>query len=224
MSYSSVRIGMYDVIKQQLQFDTSGADPGLLNKIIAGGISGAIGAYLANPFDLIKIRQQGELPRIGPNGTIVPAAPQYRHTFDALVQIYKKEGGVPAWFRGVSATVLRAAVLTSAQLSSYDHTKHMLINHTTYFEDRLDTHLVSSLIAGLCTAIASNPVDVVKTRYMNDQKAYKGVVDCLIQTVRESPKSLYKGFIPNYIRLGAHCMFALPLNEQIRKMFGLTTM
>jgi hypothetical protein len=223
MLYSSVRMGLYDVMKHQLHAEEG--DPGLLKKITAGAVSGAIGSYIANPFDLIKIRQQGELPVVNANGQIVPATPQYRHTLDALIQIYKKEGGITGLYRGVSATVVRAAVVTSSQLSSYDHTKHVLIHHTTYFEDRFDTHLIASLTAGLCTATASNPVDVVKTRYMNDQKAYKGVVDCFVQTVKkEGPQALFKGFIPNYIRLGSHCMFMLPLYEQMRRAFGLTTL
>ena len=91
--------------------------------------------------------------------------------------------------------------------------------------DRFETHIMCSLIAGLCTSIASNPVDVIKTRYMNDHTAYKGLIDCMVQTVKEDGfKALYKGFAPNYIRLGSHCLFTLPLYEQLRKLFGLTTL
>lgn len=223
MSYSSVRMGLYDVFKHMLHMDGTGSDAGLAKKILAGGCAGAIGSYLANPFDLIKIRQQGELPVMTSNG-LQPSKPQYKHTFAAIHQIYANEGGFKGLYRGVSATVARAAVVTSAQLSSYDHTKHVLISHL-HMDDRFETHLISSLVAGLCTAIASNPVDVIKTRYMNDQKAYKGIVDCVIQTIKkEGGKALYKGFAPNYIRLGSHCLFTLPLYEQMRKVFGLTTM
>lgn len=224
MSYSSVRMGLYDVTKQLLNMG-EGGDVGLMNKIIAGGISGAIGSYLANPFDLIRIRQQGVLPIVNAEGKIVQGPKPYRHTFDAVVQIYRTEGGIKGLYRGVSATVLRAAVVTGSQLSSYDHAKHILIHQTSYFDDSFKTHMVASTIAGLCTAIASNPVDVIKTRYMNDQKGYSGIMDCFLKTVRfEGFKALYKGFLPNYIRLGGHCMFTLPLYEQMRQLFGLTTL
>lgn len=54
MVYSSIRMGLYDPLKALLPGDTNG-EIGLLNKIMAGGLSGAIGSYIANPCDIIKV-------------------------------------------------------------------------------------------------------------------------------------------------------------------------
>lgn len=58
MTYSSVRMGLYDPVKGLISSDPH--DVGLLVKIFSGAVSGAIGSCIANPFDLIKIRQQGK--------------------------------------------------------------------------------------------------------------------------------------------------------------------
>ncbi|KAL0485617.1 mitochondrial substrate carrier family protein [Acrasis kona] len=216
MTYSSVRMGMYDPVKALFTKSTEG-DPGLFIKIMSGGIAGAVGSFVANPADLVKIRQMAVLP-----GETTP----YRNCFHAGALIYMNEGGIKGLYRGVTLTVVRASVLTAAQLSTYDHTKHILIHKTSVFEDNIYTHLLSSLVAGFCTTVASSPFDVIKTRYMNSPTGfYKNAFDCFLKTFRnEGPRSLYKGFAPNYLRLGAHCMFALPLYEQVRLLLGLTTM
>jgi len=73
-------------------------------------------------------------------------------------------------------------------------------------------HLIASLVAGLTAALASNPVDVVRTRMMVQRrlqggeegvKMYKSTVHCAYHTVRgEGPAALYKGFLPSFARMG----------------------
>lgn len=66
----------------------------------------------------------------------------------------------------------------------------------------------SSFTCGLAGALASNPVDVVRTRMMNQRMLagsplYKGTLDGLMQTWKnEGFFALYKGFWPNWLRLG----------------------
>lgn len=219
LSYSSVRMGAYDPIKA---FITRNNQPGekisLVHKILAGASSGAIGSFFANPCDIIKIRQQAQ-------GKIIPGVnnPIYRNFFHAISTIYKTEG-FQGLYRGVGPTTLRASVLTAAQLSSYDHSKFHLLK-TGYFSDNIHTHFLSSFISGFVTAVVSSPVDVIKTRYMNDRSNYKSAFDCFIRTVKsEGVAGLYRGFLPNFGRLGPHFVLSLPLLEQLRLAFGLSTM
>lgn len=66
----------------------------------------------------------------------------------------------------------------------------------------------SSFTCGLAGALASNPVDVVRTRMMNQRVTsgspmYKGTLDGVMQTWKnEGFFALYKGFWPNWLRLG----------------------
>ena len=216
MTYSSMRMGLYDFFKQIFIGDTPIKDASLISKIFAGASSGAVGSFLVNPCDLVKIRIQGQLygsPR------------RYASTFQAFGDVYRREG-LRGLYKGVGPTTMRAAVLTGSQMASYDHSKVMLLK-TPYFQDNFYLHLVSSIIAGFVTSVTTNPFDTVKTRYMNDKargvnRLYKGGVDCFIKTVKmDGVFGLFRGFIPNYLRLGPHFIVSLPLYEQYRRIFGV---
>jgi hypothetical protein len=86
--------------------------------------------------------------------------------------------------------MVRAALLTSAQLSSYDHSKHLLKRHQIMEEgvaDRPGRAGRSSLVSGLCATTAAAPADVIKSRVMDARKAteagqvalYRNVWDCV---------------------------------------------
>jgi solute carrier family 25 protein 14/30 len=211
--YSSIRLGLYDPIRDHLVKDDKTHIP-LSKKILAGFLSGGLGACMVNPADLVKIRFQGEL---GPS--------KYKHTFDAFNQIYKQEGVKNGLYRGVGATTLRAGVLTSAQMSSYDHSKYLILKHGLMV-DGPQLHFLCAGISGLVATICTSPVDVIKTRIMHDKgNLYKNSMDCLIKTIRvEGMTAMFKGFLPNYLRLGPHLALSLPLYEQLRKLFGVGTL
>jgi len=54
-------------------------------------------------------------------------------------------------------------IVTAAQMSFYDLAKDVLIQHTP-LGDAPMTHGLASLVAGGMAALASNPIDVAKTR------------------------------------------------------------
>ena len=55
MTYSGLRMGLYDPIKHALP---ASMQTSLATKLIAGLSSGVIGSAVANPFDLMKVRMQ----------------------------------------------------------------------------------------------------------------------------------------------------------------------
>ena len=55
------------------------------------------------------------------------------------------------------------------QIPAYDHTKHVILNYG-FMEEGIPLHVTSSMVAGFCTACTTSPVDVVKTRVMNQCK------------------------------------------------------
>ena len=152
--------------------------------------------------------------------------PRYKGAFDAFIRISQQEGVRGLW-RGVGPTVQRAAIITAAQIPSYDHTKHTLLNRKIMHEG-IRLHLVASMLAGLVCATVTSPVDVIKTRIMNQSimgnggKLYTSTFDCLIKTIRtEGLFGLYKGFIPNWLRIGPHTIITFLIFEQLRLFAGL---
>lgn len=69
----------------------------------------------------------------------------YKHAVEGLFRVYKDEG-FRRLFSGATTATGRAALMTVGQLSFYDQIKKMLLT-TSYFQDNLTTHFVSSLSA-----------------------------------------------------------------------------
>lgn len=122
--------------------------------------------------------------------------------------------------------------LNAHQLASYDHGKHFLLGRfPAVFKDNMLTHFCASFFAGFCTAATSNPIDVVRTRIMNETVAagqrarYTNPISSVVMIVRaEGMAGLYKGFVPSYIRLGSATVMFLMLYEQLRRLCNLPTM
>ncbi|XP_077214156.1 mitochondrial uncoupling protein 5-like [Tasmannia lanceolata] len=214
--YSTTRMGLYEILKTKWSDPNSGSIP-LVRKIAAGLIAGGIGAAVGNPADVAMVRMQadGRLP--------ADQRRNYRSVFDAITRMSKQEGVTSLW-RGSSLTVNRAMIVTASQLASYDQIKETILEKGL-MKDGLGTHVTASFAAGFVASVASNPVDVIKTRVMNmkvgpgGEAPYAGALDCAMKTVRtEGPMALYKGFIPTITRQGPFTVVLFVTLEQVRKL------
>nr|BAF02125.1 putative mitochondrial dicarboxylate carrier protein [Arabidopsis thaliana] len=163
--YSTTRMGLYDIIKGEWTDPETKTMP-LMKKIGAGAIAGAIGAAVGNPADVAMVRMQadGRLP--------LTDRRNYKSVLDAITQMIRGEGVTSLW-RGSSLTINRAMLVTSSQLASYDSVKETILEKGL-LKDGLGTHVSASFAAGFVASVASNPVDVIKTRVMN-MKVVAGV-------------------------------------------------
>ncbi|ESQ54866.1 hypothetical protein EUTSA_v10027021mg [Eutrema salsugineum] len=215
--YSTTRMGLYEVLKNKWTDPVSGK-LNLTRKIAAGLIAGGIGAAVGNPADVAMVRMQadGRLP--------VSQRRNYAGVGDAIRRMAKQEGVVSLW-RGSALTINRAMIVSAAQLASYDQFKEGIVERGV-MKDGLGTHVVASFAAGLVAAVASNPVDVIKTRVMNMKveapgavAPYNGAWDCAVKTVRaEGPMALYKGFVPTVCRQGPFTVVLFVTLEQVKKL------
>ena len=214
--YSTTRMGLYDILKKKWTDPATGNMP-LMSKIGAGLVAGGIGAAVGNPADVAMVRMQAD-------GRLPPAQRRnYKSVLDAIARMSKQEGITSLW-RGSSLTVNRAMLVTASQLASYDQIKETILQKGL-MKDGLGTHVTSSFSAGFVAAVASNPVDVIKTRVMNMKvepgaaPPYTGALDCALKTVRaEGPMALYKGFIPTISRQGPFTVVLFVTLEQVRKL------
>ncbi|XP_039126610.1 mitochondrial uncoupling protein 5-like [Dioscorea cayenensis subsp. rotundata] len=214
--YSTTRMGLYDMMKKSWSGD-NGILP-LHRKIAAGLIAGGIGAAVGNPADVAMVRMQadGRLP--------VAQRRNYKSVVDAISRMVREEGVTSLW-RGSSLTVNRAMIVTASQLATYDQAKEAILRRRGAGADGMGTHVAASFAAGIVAAVASNPVDVVKTRVMNmrvgvgEVAPYAGAVDCAVKTVRaEGVMALYKGFIPTVSRQGPFTVVLFVTLEQVRAL------
>merc|ERR1712039_220648 len=105
--------------------------------------------------------------------------------FDAVGKIARTEGVASMWRTGVVPNMNRAAIITVGQLAAYDQCKEALLS--AGMKDGLPTHFSASFMAAFIASVMSNPVDVAKTRLMNQQPGsimYKGTLDCMASMVK----------------------------------------
>ncbi|XP_050997387.1 brain mitochondrial carrier protein 1 isoform X1 [Acomys russatus] len=208
-SYGTIKIGIYQSLKRL--FVERLEDETLLINMICGVVSGVISSTIANPTDVLKIRMQAQ-------GSLFQGS-----MIGSFIDIYQQEGTRGLW-RGVVPTAQRAAIVVGVELPVYDITKKHLIL-SGMLGDTILTHFVSSFTCGLAGALASNPVDVVRTRMMNQRAIvghvdlYKGTLDGILKMWKhEGFFALYKGFWPNWLRLGPWNIIFFITYEQLKRL------
>lgn len=188
--FSGIKLALYEPIRNKLCKDEKEMlNTPLYKKIISGIIGGGIACYFASPFDLVKIRMQDS-----------KKSKLYKGSFDCFRTIYTKEGGIGGFFKGVWPNVARNAFMNAAELSAYDTARQMVLTYTSLPDDpRL--YLFYGACAGLVGATCAQPVDLIKTRCMNNPELYPSVVQCIKITYGEGGiKRFYNGIKPFMVR------------------------
>ncbi|XP_071838207.1 kidney mitochondrial carrier protein 1-like [Apostichopus japonicus] len=217
-SYGTLKIGCYHMFKRLTVENPE--DETLLVNVICGVSAGILSSAVCTPTDVLKVRMQAQGAGFSSSGM-----------FHSFAIIFQEEGPRGLW-RGVVPTAQRAAIVAGVELPVYDFTKKQLIQRKI-LSDNIYTHLAASFMAGLTGAIASNPVDVIRTRLMNQKNfrrsideipevmhfKYKNSFDCLVKTIQyEGPMALYKGFIPTFVRLTPWNIIFFVTYEQLKRL------
>jgi len=219
-TYGTIKIGVYHTLKRALIKDPS--EETLATNVFCGVVAGILSSTIANPTDVLKVRMQAK-----------GSKKSCDNMFCSFAKIYKTEGVKGLW-RGVGPTAQRAATVAGVELPAYDLFKKQIIL-SGYLGDCKETHFLASFFAGFVGALASNPIDVCKTRMMNQKNLktqnsakgatvteaiYRSSLDCLVRTVKtEGVMALYKGFIPNWLRLGPWNIIFFMTYEQLKKTY-----
>ncbi|NWS64136.1 UCP3 protein, partial [Chunga burmeisteri] len=241
MSFASIRIGLYDSVKQL--YTPKGAEStGLAARVLAGCTTGAVAVTCAQPTDVVKVRFQA-------NGAVPDGARRYSGTVDAYRTIAREEGVRGLW-RGTLPNIARNAIINCGELVTYDLIKDTLLraqlmtgeagagqggtrpgtvpipatlNPWLCPADNVPCHFVAAFGAGFCATVVASPVDVVKTRYMNAGPGqYRNVLSCLLALLmQDGLAGLYKGFISSFLRLGSWNVVMFVSYEQLQRVAAL---
>ena len=217
---SGVRAGLYVPLRDALlarDGASNGAGGSAVVKVATALICGAVGAVLANPIDVVKIRLM-----------LAPAS--YPSTLGALGTIARDEG-MTGLTKGLLPSTLRASAIAAGELATYDIAK-------TWLREWLGgsggsgigngegaiLHVAASLITGAVASVVAAPFDLVKARAMSAAGASVTLRSVASALAREGglPFSLFRGVLPAYLRLGPHALICFPLFEQLRAILGLS--
>jgi solute carrier family 25 uncoupling protein 8/9 len=217
-AFAPIRIGLYEPVRNFYVGKDFKGDPPILQKIAAGLTTSAIGITIASPTDVVKVRLQAE-------GRLPPGAERrYNGAIDAYKKIVKQEGIKGLW-TGYGPNLARNCVVNATELVAYDQAKQSFL--AAGLPDNITTHILSGLSAGLAATLLGSPVDVIKTRVMAAQKVvpgvepeFKGPIDCAVKLLKtQGPLGFYKGFIPNFARIGSWNIVTWVTLEQLKKIY-----
>lgn len=200
--YTSLRISIYEDAR-----DWAAGGPGkptsAATKAAVGFASGGIAQFIASPADRVKVLMVKD-------GGARSMAQVWR-------DIIQNEGYI-GFYRGVWPNVLRASCVNLGELLTYDMSKQFVLKQTG-LEDGVLVHSIAAFMSGLGASAASTPADVIKSRVMGGQSS--GIVACAREILKkEGPTAFWKGFLPNWARLGPWQLSFWVTYEQLRVMAG----
>eukprot|EP00440_Ansanella_granifera_P034549 gb/GFBE01037480.1/.p1 GENE.gb/GFBE01037480.1/~~gb/GFBE01037480.1/.p1 ORF type:complete len:208 (+),score=29.51 gb/GFBE01037480.1/:1-624(+) len=198
--YSSLRISFYEDFREVFTRYTGSA---AASRALAGLLAGGLAQAVASPADRLKVVlvQEGD-----------------KRGMVSVLRAILAEEGVKGLYRGVVPNVQRAALVNLGELATYDQAKGMILEQTG-LADGVAVHTLSALCSGLVASVCATPADVVKSRIMAGKAS--GVISCVRDTVRnEGPTAMWKGFFPNWARLGPWQLTFWVTYEHARKAVG----
>lgn len=219
---TGVRFGSFPTMRGLLtDLQVSGATP------IAGMLCGVLGISLGMPFYLLKCQMQAQSDAGHRSLGVV-----HRARYTSMAAGFRSilaEGGAASLWRGVDAAMMRVAIGSAAQLSTYHLAmENLLHNFPSLKDQRIACSFFSSLLAGVAIVTANHPFDVVTTRMCNQDataRAYASTFACLRLTLAaEGLSGLYKGAFANWCRAGPHttcCFVFLETFKQVADKRGI---
>ncbi len=229
LAFAPIRIGLYEPVRNGYMnyfgYNSTTDQPTVPVRILAGLTTSAIGITVASPTDVVKVRLQAQARAT----TDIPL--RYTGALDAYKKIIVEEGVLGLW-SGYGPNLARNCIVNATELVAYDQSKQLLL--AAGFKDNLLTHIGAGLSAGLCATLLGSPVDVVKTNVMNMRKAvesnsstikpttapFTGPISCATYLMRtHGIKAFYKGFIPNFSRIGSWNIITWVTLEQFKSLY-----
>ena len=235
--YSGMRTGMYPTVRNTIAAfrseagKTAEAQASLPEKIVAGAATGGVGAGMANAIDVVRVRMLADGGRVDPvsgklqSGLRAGAAPRWTSSLHCIMDTAQREGFTSGLLlRGISASMTRAAMLSAAQMATYDHAKTAAKRHG--FNESTTLHVAAALLSGFVATVACNPADVLKSRVMTASAAGGAGTSSTLAVAwrivtKEGLQGFYHGFLPAYARIGPTILIQLPVAEALRRSFGV---
>ena len=193
LAHPSVDIRIILLFREQTQLQNvaQGRDKNDIpfsRKLAMGCCSGGIGSFIGTPSELALVR-------LSADGKLPPAERRnYSNVIDCIARISKEEGFTNLW-RGATPTVLRATLLSSAQLGVTSEIKGHLSNSGWFGPNGsnfygLPMMFCSTLCSSFVANTVANPFDVIKSRMQsmpvdaNGNALYSSMSDCFVKSVR----------------------------------------
>ena len=184
-----------------------------LERMFAGAFAGICSVTTTYPLDIIRTRLSLDINQN-----------KERAIISCGKDIVKHEGGTVALYRGLSPTIAGIAPYVALNFTVYEGLKSWLLSKDASLD--IKNKLMCGGLAGAIAQTFTYPFDVVRRRmqvtFSPDSKVkYKGSFDAASQIVKKDGISaLFKGIIPNYIKVVPAISISFVTFEFIRNLMA----
>lgn len=200
------------------------------NSMIAGAGGGLVASVATCPLDVIKTKLQAQRKVVGQQG--------YEGIIDTVKSVLRHDG-LRGMYRGLGPTILGYLPTWAIYFAVYDGIKSYFGQppFITATRERLypaaqvkgyqpvmrehpwSLHIFSAMAAGAASTFCTNPLWVIKTRFMTqsrDEVKYRHTLDAALTIYRsEGPRAFYRGLFPSLLGI-THVAVQFPLYEQLK--------
>ncbi|KAJ1259820.1 hypothetical protein BS78_10G185300 [Paspalum vaginatum] len=213
---SAIRFYAYEMLKEYImkRKGENKSAVGASERLVAGGLAGAVAQTAIYPIDLVKTRLQtyegGKVPRIG-----------------ALSRDILMHEGPRAFYRGLVPSLLGIVPYAGIDLAVYETLKD--VSKTYILKDSDPGPLVQlgcGTVSGALGATCVYPLQVIRTRLQaqqaNSESAYRGMSDVFWRTLQhEGVSGFYKGILPNLLKVVPAASITYLAYEAMKKNLSL---
>ncbi|KIY62169.1 mitochondrial NAD transporter [Cylindrobasidium torrendii FP15055 ss-10] len=204
------------------------------SSMIAGAGGGLVASIATCPLDVVKTKLQAQRAIHGQTGYL---------GISATIKNVWRHDGLRGFYRGLGPTILGYLPTWAIYFAVYDGIKQRFGEMplgaalTAQHDERLypaaqpkgyqpvirehpwSLHILSAMCAGASSTICTNPLWVIKTRFMTqsrDEVRYKHTLDAALTIYRtEGISAFYRGLLPSLMGI-THVAVQFPLYEQLK--------
>ena len=222
---------------------------GFAAELLAGGFGGAVGVFVGQPLDFVKVCPPSLAPpavtRPTPGASCAALSraqvrlqartavgPSYNGVLDCVTQTLRREG-VTGFYRGATPPVLNSFLLNAITFAAYGHGNRLIQTYGGGMSESSPNFsmFLAGAYSGFLQTFAVVPADVVKCRMQMDRAAggaglYAGPIDCIRQVWRaEGVRGMFRGTGVTVVRdsptMGFYFLFYEVAAAEIPKRTGL---
>ncbi|WIA17421.1 hypothetical protein OEZ85_014273 [Tetradesmus obliquus] len=208
---TSIKLALNDHMRHSLQGD--GAEITPWQRMVCGGVSGAVGQGLVYPLDTVRTR------------LAVCHSNEYAGIWATAARLWQKEG-LTAFYRGLVPSMCGILPYAGVDICLFELLKDGLLQRYDGEPPHIaivGTGMASSSVAQL----VSYPLALVRTRLQAQGVGgrpikYSGMADVFRQTMaKEGPLGFYKGLLPNLIKLAPAAGISWYVFEETKMLMGV---
>ncbi|KAK4099990.1 mitochondrial carrier [Parathielavia hyrcaniae] len=201
--YSAVQFGSYNFYKRHFFERHPGDSLTPLSRLTCGGLAGITSVTFTYPLDIVRTRlsiQSASFAELGEKPKKLPGM------WQTMGMMYKTEGGVTALYRGIVPTVAGVAPYVGLNFMTYEFVRQYLTLEGDQHPSAV-RKLAAGAISGAVAQTCTYPFDVLRRRFQINTMSgmgyrYKSLPDAIrVIVAQEGIKGLYKGIIPNLLKV-----------------------